>query len=369
MKKLARRKALVDEQLVFASKSSILSAKPLSQPKVPMPSVADFPKVAGMDKLLAAFRHARELVKRHHRLRKTASYHGKPMPPGLLTGVSVGTKISGGEDTGEPCLVFHVPFKESRKELGEHAVHRKLPRVATDVIVRLMPRAHDQATPTAPLRGGDSLSHPRIYNGSSGCLVTRPSETQPGKLELFVLSANHVLAACNEARLGDGILHPSPKFHGRSPADNSAILAHFAEIDWENYNTIDAAIAAIDPRVASRGLADGTIISPQLQLPYQGQRVFKVGITSGRTSGIVQANFYSGPIDYAQPHPRTALFTGLLRITPDGCPRFSEPGDSGSLVVDRQTLRPVGLIIAGAEDSYVCPLGPALDLLKLTLYG
>lgn len=370
MPKKEKRLGLADPLLSCPSTASIRRAVPLAQPRLRNPTAKDFPDVPGIEKLLAGFREAKALVKKDHRARKTAGYHGTPMPPGLLHGVSLGTKICSGEDTGEHCLVFHVPFKESRKDLGKLAVQRKLPGVPTDVIVRRMPRAHDQATSADPLRGGDSLTHPRIWNGSAGCLVTRPSTTQPGKLDLFVLSANHVLAACNEGQIGDSILHPSPEYHGREPADTSAILAHYAVIDWENYNTVDAAIAAIDPRVAKKGLSNGMLIVPQLQAPYQGQQVFKVGVESGYTEGSVQANYYSGPIDYAQPHARTALFTNLLRVIPGAAySRFSVPGDSGALVVDKSTRCPVGLIIAGAEDSYVCPLGPVLKVLGLTIYG
>ena len=116
-------------------------------------------------------------------------------------------------------------------------------------------------------------------------------------------------------------------------------------------------------------LANGMRYVPEVQPLGQRRSVFKVGAASGYTQGVLDSNYYEGQVEYVQPRTRTAMFSHLLQVTPSaGSPRFSRPGDSGALVVDSLTGRAVGLVIAGASQSYVCPIGPILSALGAELY-
>src|SRR5437667_859613 len=55
-----------------------------------------------------------------------------------------------------------------------------------------------------PARGGDSISHGTAgaLTGTFGCLVQDPARNP------YLLSCNHVIAACNAARMGDEVWKP-----------------------------------------------------------------------------------------------------------------------------------------------------------------
>jgi hypothetical protein len=329
------------------------------------------PKVA---KLLAALhKKARAIVERHHRLRKQANFDGAEVHPGMICGVSVGKKAranpKAGDDTGEPCLVFHVLKKSPLRDIPkENRINARSLGVLTDVVESGIPLAH-VATNADPLQAGESFSHPSIGDGTAACLVTRPSAA-PGSRDLFVLGANHVLAACNQAPLGQMLINPSPAKNGRSPDDDSAFLSDYIVLDWQNYNSVDAAIAGISPSVARKGFVIGGGFIPELQDPATTTDVYKVGAGSGFTEGTLTGQFYTGPIFYTQPVPRSALFSSLMIVEGKGNTAFSTGGDSGALVVDRNTNKPFGMIVAGhLNRSFVCPLADVLSILRVDLFG
>src|SRR5262249_30103208 len=96
------------------------------------------------------------------------------------------------------------------------------------------------------------------------------------------------------------------------------------------------------------------------------QSVRKYGAGTGETIGVVtktetQATLELGDDEY--------LFDGVIQVTGAGGP-FSTGGDSGALVVDAPSGRPIGLVIGGGgSHSFVSPIKPVLQRFNLQLLG
>jgi len=78
-------------------------------------------------------------------------------------------------------------------------------------------------------------------------------------------------------------------------------------------------------------------------------RVTKSGRTTGVTTGVVTAvNVNNVQVNYGtQSNPRIASFNETVQIVGDDGRPFSAPGDSGSVILDRGSKKPVALLFAG----------------------
>lgn len=135
-----------------------------------------------------------------------------------------------------------------------------------------------------------------------------------------------------------------------------------------HYNRVDAAVAALLPHVpwqpgfARPGLPFGAGAG-QAQL---GDRVFKVGRTTGLTWGTIQKLGAVTRLEYA-----TGLcwFNRLIAVAPDpGQPAgFAAPGDSGAVLV-REDGAVLGLVFAGGvRQTFACDITHVLADLHCTL--
>jgi len=213
-----------------------------------------------------------------------------------------------------------------------------------------------------PVPIGVSVGHPAVTAGTIGARVTDGSN-------VFILSNNHVIAANNNAMLGDGILQPGTFDGGLDNADAIATLVDFEIIDFAADNTMDAAIAlstpaelAVSTPVGEFGSLVGygvpsTELHPAYGVPevigdedmaaLLGTAVQKMGRTTGITSGSVSTIDASVSVCYDSPYcTQTATFVDQIIITPG---TFAAGGDSGSLIVSDDLLnRGVGLLFAGS---------------------
>src|SRR5262249_47202685 len=169
---------------------------------------------------------------------------------------------------------------------------------------------------------------------------------------LFVLSNNHVLADVN--RFAIGTPHTQP--FSANPADVIATLADFEPIRFpapgsQPRNVIDAAIARVTnpAQAVTARILNIPNFAPQLLAPRPGMAVTKAGRTTGVTTGIIRAVRVRGvQVNYGtRQNPIIATFDNAITITGDAGAPFSNPGDSGSVILDRQSGRPVALLFAG----------------------
>jgi hypothetical protein len=231
------------------------------------------------------------------------------------------------------------------------AFARKLPRRARATKPKAgTPAQHRQRVRPVPagVEIGPLGGH---FVGTLGCFVRRgPGDSGP----LFVLSNNHVLADVNRFPLGTP--HTQP-FSG-SPADVLAALSDFEPLRFpaagsQPRNVIDAAIASVvnPAQVVLGRMCNISNYTPQLLAPRPGMAVTNAGRTTGVTVGTIQAIRVRGvQVNYGtRQQPIIATFDNAITILgEDGAP-FSDPGDSGSVILDQASGRPVALLFAGDD--------------------
>ncbi|MBN1178487.1 MAG: hypothetical protein JXD18_04710 [Anaerolineae bacterium] len=306
-----------------------------------------------------------------------------------VVGCGIGYKVSHGERTDELSLIVSVTHKVHPSALSENdMVPAHLNGVRTDVMELGLLHAHqtpkDRWRPAPP---GVSVGHYSITAGTFGCLVRRGGE-------VFILSNNHVLADVNRAKIGDAILQPGPSDGGEMD-DQIATLADFIPLDFgteepeckvaagmaevlnwlaslsgsshrlqavrstPGINHVDAALA----RPLAADLLGTEILyigAPKgVGTATLGTHVKKTGRTTGFTTGTITQIDATVRIDYYGP---TGLFEGQLIASP-----MSQPGDSGSAVLDTED-RVVGLLFAGSEASTIInPIAGVLSALNIEI--
>ena len=267
---------------------------------------------------------------------------------GNILGIGYGAKLTDGRVTETSALRVYVKAKLPRRRLhaGEE-VPAEVGAMLTDVVA-----VGDVTALGRPVKCGVSIGHPDITAGTLGCLVRVGDGQAP-----HILSNNHVIADVNRADLGDPVLEPGPADGGSEPI---AELTDYETIKpWGEGNAMDAAIARllepsdVDPEIEVIGPAQPPAVEGAL---YQSVR--KHGRTTQHTVGVIMD--VSADLWVRIRAQEMAWFEDQLSVVGLGG-AFSQPGDSGSLVVDGVSRAPVGLLFAGGEEhTFVNPIAPVL---------
>ncbi|MDQ3179508.1 MAG: serine protease [Acidobacteriota bacterium] len=273
--------------------------------------------------------------------------------------VGVGKKIVDGKVTETPAVRIYVAQKIDPSLLSQaDQLPKTVDGIPTDII-ESPPAFFTPALPACttkrqkrqrPMIGGISVAHKDVTAGTIAyfCRSVKPGD-DPAKI--YVLSNNHVLADVNKADIGDDIYQPGPLDGGTPPANKIAKFHRFVPInlDGQTSNKVDAAIAELLVGVASRRkiCQIGKIIG--IKQAEEDMEVRKHGRTTGFTEGIVTDESIDALVGMDHNNPNiVARFTNQMRIDRiDPHPTFGEGGDSGSLVVHRETGEAVGLYFAG----------------------
>ncbi len=305
----------------------------------------------------------------------------------------LGYKISHGRPTQDLSLVVSVTRKLPPEHLtAQDLIPQTVEGLPTDVIETGEIRAHGLPNLRGrhrPSQPGFSVGHYQVTAGTFGYLVQRGST-------YYILSNNHVLANHNLAYRGDPVYQPGP-VDGGTTKDRIATLSDFVPLDFgetkgecsimdlllqtlnglarlsgsrhrvqsvrltNGHNVMDAALAQVDdphavlPAIVRIGVPQSPV-APQLNMPVQ-----KVGRTTGFTQGTISQIDVTVNVKYGV---HTARFSDQVMTV-----RMSNPGDSGSAIVDMDR-NAVGLLFAGSE--YVTmftPLRRILDHFGVTLVG
>lgn len=274
---------------------------------------------------------------------------------GNVVGIGFGAKTTAGQITSDVALRVYVKTKHARRSLRhDELVPDEINGLATDVLA-----VGDVVALVRPVRGGASVGHREVTAGTLGCLVHRGEDERAA-----ILSNNHVLANVNRAELGDDILQPGPADGGRSPI---ATLSDFEPIVLSGTpNTIDAAVAdVLDPDDVEPGIETiGGITNPPGEAALY-ESVRKHGRTTEHTVGVVMD--LSADLWVRVGPQEQAWFEDQLAVVGAGGP-FSQPGDSGSLVVDAVSRSALGLLFAGGRDhTFVNRIQPVLERFSATI--
>lgn len=266
-----------------------------------------------------------------------------------IVGVGFGHKMTQGtQSKEEPVIRIYVKVKLPLAEIAPaFRIPPEINGIETDVI------EVGTLEPFAPC--GVSVSHQQGKPGTIGCLVRKTNGSSNAD---FILSCNHVLANSNRARMGDFIVQPAISDGG------TQVVAQLSDFQPLNFtggkNFMDAAIAqvfnagTITPDIKNIGR-----LNPQPLAAQRGQSVIKNGRTTGFTQGIIRDPL----VDMSIPYPGSgfALLEDHILIDNRAGGSFSLVGDSGSLVVESTSKRPLGLLAAGGTGfTLASPIAPIL---------
>jgi hypothetical protein len=288
-----------------------------------------------------------------------------------VVAVGISEKESGGKLTGKLALTFYVEKKVPLEKLrADEAVPPALPEsvsgpeaITTDVKVIGRPRLELNAI-RKPVQPGNSIGHAKSLGGTLGAFVKRGAQ-------LMILSNSHVLANSGKAKKGDKIIYPGKYDGGKMPEDLVATLADFIQFQTggEFTNSVDCAIAVpLESRMAEIKTAIKGVGFPKGAIKAKrGMKITKVGRTSGKTSGrVLDVNFRT-TVNY----PGVGTVGLIDQVL---CTRYTEPGDSGSLVIDKESGKAVGLHFSGSAavgdnrgSSIFNPIGEVLKALGVKL--
>jgi hypothetical protein len=216
-----------------------------------------------------------------------------------------------------------------------------------------------------PVVTGISCGHFQGEPGTIACFVRGRNDPASPR---FILSNNHVIGLSNLAQRMDAILQPA---FIDLPVPGSTV-GHFERSIAlaSTHNRVDAAIARIDEQCTVREVFGRTVpIAGIRTTPLQeGESVTKVGRTTGETNGKIFAIGVNNlEVDF---HGTTRFFDQQIEIAPSGDDPFCDGGDSGSLVLDANSLA-VGLLFgkSNGDDrfAYANPIGEVFDRLLVDL--
>ncbi len=207
-----------------------------------------------------------------------------------------------------------------------------------------------------PAFGGCSLSS-RIHPAGTLGAVCRTGR------EVFVLSANHVIASSNHVDRPNPVVQPGHG-DGSTPDDvlgrlHQRVRLRFGADARAEPNRVDAAVARVEPAhvdwpVAEIGLVTGLDLAPRI-----GMTVRKTGRTTGLTTGTI-TDVHALMVVRVRELETVFQEQCIARIDVGA-------GDSGSLVVDEDGGA-VGLLSTALVGfAVINPIGFVVDALGVTL--
>jgi hypothetical protein len=252
-------------------------------------------------------------------------YHSTAMNIPGVHGTSIGLKRVKGKLTRKFAIVIHLTKKRPAADVpANERIPKQIEGFPTDVIEHDQPEPHDDGGKYRPVQGGCQLAVSNHY-GTLGCIVKDRSDSA-----MCALSNQHVLLG-----QGTGVFQPKT-----DPVCDA--------IGWTKRSVlstnVDGGISSLDrydvtstAKIIDIGNVTGSRTLTWADLPCA---VKKRGRTTGLRSGRITSINYNGQ--------RTDgwNFTGQQFIQSDAG-TFSEPGDSGSAVVD-SAVKVVGLLWGGA---------------------
>ncbi|MFL6676015.1 MAG: trypsin-like serine protease [Massilia sp.] len=283
--------------------------------------------------------------------------------PATLPTVFAGIPIRYSDSTADPAQLARVPISSAARAAlastnPEQHLHHSLA-----CGLEIQNYDHD-------LRTGE-IARGYVTIGTLGCFV------RLGGANIGLLSNNHVLAGENWGQTGDRVAHPGDialapgaqiatltRFVALLPSPSGATIAGGTAV----LNDSDAAVAALQRSVSyEQKYLDGRAVPLPRDIAQAqvGDRVFKVGRTTGLTFGTVaQVAAVVGPIAYA---PGPCWFRQNIVIESDDGKPFSNHGDSGSVIV-REDGKVVGLLYAGNDtQTYACDIAKVFAALDCQL--
>ena len=205
--------------------------------------------------------------------------------------------------------------------------------------------------PRLTLKAGGSIGHYKITAGTLGGFVE-------DEKNYYMMSNNHVFANSNQCFGGDPIVQPGPVDAGGGAPKIVGHLDKWFPLSKIARDGVDAAVATFSDDVdffnpwnyTGIGRIKKTHVTNRMTVT----RVIKRGRTTSVRRGTVSAFELDGvQIDYGTPSdPAIVTFDDQIEIIGSPPSRdFSAGGDSGSFIIDRDTMQVYALLYGGGPDA------------------
>jgi len=208
---------------------------------------------------------------------------------------------------------------------------------------------------TRPVMGGVSIG---VLGKRIAGTLAFPAYTTSGLP--VIVSASHVIADEGKAPAGTQIIQPS-MIDGGNENDIIGSLYYGTSIHYSTANLVDGAVALLNSNIPySNSVLGVGRINGEVE-PHVGMYVKKVGRTTYLTEGRILA--VDGMVKVSGYHRGTAILSDQIITT-----TYSQPGDSGAPVLDRNNNM-VGMLIAtGFFYSVITPISNIKSSLSIQLY-
>ncbi|WP_231247403.1 S1 family peptidase [Clostridium botulinum] len=276
-----------------------------------------------------------------------------------VIGVGLGYKITRQITTCQKCITVFVSEKVPKNELSSNdSIPFSYNGIITDVVESGVIKTCSLTQKVRPAIPGYSISAAELNaSGTLTCLVT------DGK-EKYILACNHTIAGENRFPIGEPIVQPGIDDKGRVPKDVIALLSKYIPIQFAGYiftpeNYVDCAIGKVikndivSPNIAIIGKLKGV---KNINI---GDVVKKIGRTTECTENKILGVGITVKIkmDTGIALFKNQIATGLM----------TKPGDSGSIVVDKNNYA-VGVVIAeGRKNTWITPMTSILKSLDVSI--
>jgi hypothetical protein len=310
-----------------------------------------------------------------------------PRPEQNVVGVGIGEKIDGDMPTGVLAVKFFVRRKYPENELSRGEL---LPKTIDGLPVdveqtglfrafnvpkkrKTSGKAKPKPQPAGPIPNPKTRFRPAQPGSSVGFQFPAPSNMVMAgtfgalvkdRAGTYILSNNHVLADEGKLPQGASIFQPGLLDGGNAGTDKVATLTRFIPLVPGGNNKVDGAIAKgtsaaiLSNNILHIGPPTGTAAA------RIDMRVHKFGRTTSYTVGRITSIATDVTVSY---EVGDITFEDQVMIVGDQG-SFSAAGDSGSLILDRQTNKAVGLLFAGSPSHTIANhIADVLRALRVTL--
>lgn len=272
--------------------------------------------------------------------------------------VGVGCRLS------EPRIVVYVEDEYTARKVPSTLLGYRVETVVTGRLYALsMPPASwatgrllsgleiPKTTRVRPAPGGVSVGSVLVTAGTLACLVYDAETGKP-----LILSNRHVFWGPE----GTAIVQPGPYDGGRDPYDVIGRIVRFAEIrEYPDINIVDAALGEpTSPGAVSNEVLDIGVIAG-VEEAKEGAVVCKSGRTTCYTCGRIADTLATVKVYGYKTVSGYAVFEDQIIVEP----AIARPGDSGSIAVNPETRRAVGLVFAGSDE--VTAMNKATNVARL----
>jgi len=289
------------------------------------------------------------------------SWYEDPTPLDMIyeifQGVS-GVSISGTDETG-----YHIVLLSENTGLYLTPL-REYYDIGVDDIKCVYSTPFSLRSRKRPLEIGCSVSHNlNRIKGTLGCFVKNMEDG-----EIYILSNHHVLY--NSDDLNDNFVVQPCTIEGGCSSDSVGLYKRSLPFYRSEINEYDAAIAGPISVDINYQIPHALQYLRDLTDAKNERMVYKVGAETNLTYGKIESRVTDIRIwidgeryDFSD----QILVKGLESDNAER-QQFSQEGDSGSIIIDNETHKAIGLLFAGNSigDTLANPIGPVFSKLNIS---